>query len=186
MNTNKLDMNNLNITITSLNNDEVNIKGNAYVDNGSILEYYAANPPTYMFSYSGSALPYPNANVAYDNDYNSGKVIIKNNDFEFNIKYPNSFYSQLGNKYIEPHVIIQITDTSGFKYDPVFVKLDNGIPFRNLSHHPPLENWKRNNPFFYYNKDDLPLRSQEQILKDSSFPTNNKYPNNFWGLKPMQ
>ena len=120
MNTNKLDMNNLNITITSLNNDDVNIKGNAYVDDGSILEYYAANPPTYMFSYSGSALPYPNANVAYDNDYNSGKVIIKNNDFEFNIKYPNSFYSQLGNKYIEPHVIIQITDTSGFKYDPVF------------------------------------------------------------------
>ena len=91
---------------------------------------------------------YPNANVAYDSNNNSGKVYIKNNDFSFTIKYPNSFYSQLGNKYIEPHVIIQITDSSGYKYDPVFVKLDDGIPYRSLSHHPPVINWKRQNAFF--------------------------------------
>ena len=186
MNSNKLDMNNLNITITPLDNNNVNIKGNAYVEDNSILEYFAGNPPTYMFSYNGSALPYPNANIAYDSNNNSGKVYIKNNDFSFTIKYPNSFYSQLGNKYIEPHVIIQITDSSGYKYDSVFIKLDDGIPYRSLSHNPPINNWKRQNPFFYSGKEDLPIRSQEEILRDSSYPSNNKYPNNFWGLKPMQ
>ena len=186
MNKKNLDINNLNIKITPLDHNNVNVKGNIYIEDGSILEYYAGNPPTYMFSNAGSALPYPNANVAYDLNTNSGKVNIKNNKFSFNIKYPNSFYSQLGNKYIEPHVIIRFVDTTDYKYEPIFVKLDDGIPYRNLSHNPPINSWKRNNPFFYSGRDNLPIRSQEEILYDSAYPCNTKYPSNFWGLKPMQ
>ena len=167
-------------------NDTVNIKGNIDVQDGSILEYYAGNPPTYMFSYGGSALPYPNAQVAYSNSSNNGKLVIKGNFYSFNITSPNAFYSGLGTKYVEPHVIIRITDISGYIYQPIFVRLDNGIPYKSLTYSPPPNTWPRSSPLFYYGKDQLPIRTQEQILKDSAFPKTNKYPNNFWGLKPMQ
>ena len=167
-------------------NNEFTVSGSINVGDNSILEYYAANPPTYLHSYTGSGLPYTNANMAYQNSTNYGKVIIKNNKYSFNIKYPNAFYAGLGTKYIEPHVIIRVYDINGLVYKPYFIKLYNGIPYRTLTHPPPPNSWPRKNPFFYYGKEKLPIRSQEQILKDSSYPIINEYPTNFWGLKPMQ
>ena len=37
---------------------------------------------------------------------------------------------------------------------------------------------------FYKSLQTLPVRSQEQILRDSAYPKKNKMPKNFWGLTP--
>ena len=39
----------------------------------------------------------------------------------------------------------------------------------------------RANPRFYSGRTELPMRTQEQILRDSGYPENNKMPANFWG-----
>ena len=64
------------------------------------------------------------------------------------------------------------------------VELGNGIPFRSLSY-PPINNTApRKDPSFYSGGYELPVITQEQILRDSGFPRSNKFPDNFWGLKP--
>tara|TARA_B100001094_G_C18171016_1_gene795082 strand:+ start:1377 stop:1922 length:546 start_codon:yes stop_codon:yes gene_type:complete len=168
------------------NNNSITIYGKIYIENGSVLEYYAANPPNYLHSYTGSGLPFPNSQIAYQNSTNYGKINIKNNTYSFTIKFPNAFYCGLGSKYVEPHVIVRITNTNGNTFKPIFIKLNNGLPYRTLTHPPPPESWPRINSLFYYGRDSLPVRSQEQILRDSSYPILNEYPKNFWGLKPMQ
>jgi hypothetical protein len=40
----------------------------------------------------------------------------------------------------------------------------------------------RTNSLFYKGRDDLPIRTQEQILRDSGYPDKNIMPPNFWGL----
>ena len=35
-----------------------------------------------------------------------------------------------------------------------------------------------------FDKEGLPIRTQEQILRDSGYPKDNRVPDNFWGLKP--
>ncbi len=166
--------------------DSYKISGTVNVSSGSLLEYYAGNPPTYMFSYGGSGLPYPDAKSAYYNSNNNGSITIRNNKFSFNIRNPNGFYSGLGTKYIRPHVIIRVTESSGMAYQPLFVYLNDGLPYKSLTYSPPPDTWPRSSPLFYYGKDNLPIRSQEQILRDAAYPKEFKYPQNFWGLKPMQ
>ena len=65
------------------------------------------------------------------------------------------------------------------------IQIDEGIPFRTLTYPSPPSKNPRTSPMFYHcGKNKLPIRGQEQVLRDSGFPEVNKMPNNFWGLKP--
>ena len=43
---------------------------------------------------------------------------------------------------------------------------------------------QRPSPLFYQGREQLPIRNQEQILRDSGYPNYNKESDTFWGLKP--
>ncbi len=141
--------------------------------------WWAANPPTYGNSFSGSGMPFPNPNVAYENTPNQGKVKAKNGYFEFNLHYPNAYYTGLGTVYNPPHVNFKLCG----KNDRVYrIDLGEGIPFRRLT-------WEggerpRNSPLFYEGRDKLEILSQDKLLKNRSYPKVNKVPKNFWGLSP--
>jgi hypothetical protein len=65
------------------------------------------------------------------------------------------------------------------------IQIDEGIPFRSLTYPSPPSKSPRDSPMFYYcNRSQLPIRGQEQVLRDGGFPEVNKMPDNFWGLKP--
>ena len=65
------------------------------------------------------------------------------------------------------------------------IQIDEGIPFRTLTYPSPPSKNPRTSPMFYHcGKNQLPIRGQEQVLRDSGYPEVNKMPNNFWGLKP--
>lgn len=65
------------------------------------------------------------------------------------------------------------------------IQLDDGIPFRTLTYPAPPSKNPRTSPMFYHcNKNQLPIRGQETLLRDSGYPEANKMPDNFWGLKP--
>ena len=162
-----------------------------YVVKGQIKEigdanimWWAPAPPTYTTSYTGSGLPYPNPDVAYDNTPNRGMIKANNGNFEFRVRYPNSYYMGLGTVNNEPvcHVKICGEDTDNKIHT---VKLGNGIPFRMLTYPPlSLSGRGRSSCMFYAGRDELPVRTQEQICRDSGYPEENIMPKNFWGLKP--
>ena len=75
-----------------------------------LITYWAANPPDRRQSFSGSGLPFPNGEVAFQNTPNKGAVKVVNGEFKFRIKYPNSYYAGLGTLYVPPFVYLKVCD----------------------------------------------------------------------------
>ena len=168
-------------------NIHYNSEGNFIVEGKApmgveFVKYWAASPPTYSLSFSGSGLPYPNEELAMEKTPNQGVAEVKNGFFQFPLDYPNSYYDQVLRKYVPPQVKFMYVDRNGENRSDVYIaNLGDGIPFRSL-----VDTKKRNwnaGPLFYCNN-NLPVRSQYQILLDSGYPAVNKVPENFWGLMP--
>lgn len=146
------------------------------------VKYWAPNSPTYNTSFSGSGLPFPNETVAFQESDNVGLVKLNGDSFIIKLHYPNSYYINMGTKLIEPQVKLRLVDSNNKELSEIYkINLGNHIPFRSLSWNPQRD-WNKG-PLFY-NNPNLPIRTQEQILKDSAYPSTNKQPDNFWGLKP--
>ncbi len=137
--------------------------------------FWAANPPTYNNSYSGSGLPYPDPKTAYENSVNKGAVIAEGGQFEFKIHYPNSYYTGLGSVLVPPHVNFKVCEP-GSKDKVYKINLGESIPYRTLTYPP-----SRKSPMFYEGKNTRPVLSQEKLLKRSAYPKTNHTPANFWG-----
>lgn len=158
------------------------ISGNSNIGGAAFVKYWASAPPTYSLSFSGSGLPYPNESIALEKTPNQGVAEIKNGSFEFKIDSPNSYYDNMLNILVEPQVSFLICNGSGKAIGDTHVaNLGNSIPFRTLTW-PKKRDWNKG-PLFYCNN-NLPVRNQEQILRDSGYPAINKEPSNFWGLIP--
>ena len=180
-----------NVDITKNSGDSFIINGKL---KGNILQlsntsklhvrYWAANSPNYNSNFSGSGLPFPNKEIAFENSENIGTVQLMNGAFSIFMRYPNSYYMNMGATYIHPEVQIQVFDSNTNKSvsEIQHINLGEGIPFRTLTY-PYQRNW--NDGALFYKNDTLPsVRSQEQILYDSAYPPVNKMPSNFWGKKP--
>ena len=146
------------------------------------VKYWAASPPTYSLSFSGSGLPYPNEELAMEKTPNKGISEVKNGFFQFPLAYPNSYYDKFLRKIVPPQVKFCYVNQNGEHQGDVYIaNLGESIPFRSL-----VDTKKRNwnaGPLFYCNN-NLPVRNQFQILLDSGYPAVNKVPDNFWGLMP--
>jgi hypothetical protein len=152
------------------------------------LFYFAASPAERRQSFSGSGLPFLNADQAFHASPNVGSMSVKQNGrFEVEIACPNAYYVGLGTQYVSPtlHVWYML---NGERKD-ASIKVNNGIPFRTLTY-PSLPTRPRDGPEFYLAAPTL-VRSQEQILRDSAYPSKQavhsadySMPDNFWGLKP--
>lgn len=167
---------------------EVRVNGkvnNAMGLHDAKVVFWAPAPPNYRTSYSGSALPYTNAEMAFDQTPNAGTVnVSRDGSFSFSIQYPSGYYAGLGTMYISPHIRMQ-TIINGKVGDTEVVRVGEGVPFRLLTYPPVPATAPRCSPSFYA-RDRLPVRTQEQILRDSAYPSKNVMPANFWGLRPAQ
>ena len=160
---------------------DVTVKGKVNSSSAKVI-FWAAAPPNYLQSYSGSGLPFPNPEMAYENTPNKGVVRASNGEFTIKMFYPNSFYIDLGTTYVPPHINFEICE--GNKKKSFAVQIGEGIPYRTLTYAPPPNGKPRTDPLFYQKNDDPDFRTQEQILRDSAFPKDNKYAPDFWGGKP--
>lgn len=152
------------------------------IDDG-VVHYLAASPPDYRYNYSGSALPWANPIQAFQNTPNKGSVgEINGNSFSIQLLHPNSYYIGLGTILVPP--MISLFYKSGGEEKTRSIKIGNSIPYRHLTY-PKSSSYNRTNgPLFYNGTSSLPIRTQEQILYSSSYPTKNNTPKDFWGLKP--
>jgi len=146
--------------------------------------YIAASPADHRATFTGSGLPFYNQIQAFDGTPNVGIVEIKSdNTFEIKLMTPNSYTVGLGSVTVPPTLFVEYTDMSGAKKN-ISIKLSEGIPYRTLTY--PLTPRPRNGATFYDSQFYLPVRSQEQILLDSSYPKTNIMPDNWFGMKPPQ
>lgn len=142
----------------------------------NLIYYVAAAPPDYRATFTGSGLPFANPVQAFDTTPNVGSLTLNNNKFELSIMYPNAYYTDLGTVYNPPTLYVYYINRQG-QQRTIDIQLSEGIPFRKLTY----PNGRTSASF--YNM-DLPVRSQEEILRDSAYPATNKEPENFWGLRP--
>jgi hypothetical protein len=139
------------------------------------VSYLAASPPDRLQSFTGSALPYGDSEMAFQNTPNVETFHPLGEKFSINLEFPNSYYSHLGTRLIPPYVRISVEDSVTDKKETQYIIL-NDIPFRTLTYQStPVP---RSGPQFYDRK-YLKPRSQEAILRSSGYKMN--YPQNFWG-----
>lgn len=152
---------------------------NDNVKPGAQVIYWAANPFNTRFSYNGSGLAYASPEQAYDKSINVGTLKCMGPKFNFTIKLPSGYYVNHGTQLIAPHIHIKILENN---IETDFFSIKLGEPLKHRLLHSPTE---RNSCTFYDNRKNLPFRSQEQILRDSSLDVAQTQCT-FWGLKPSQ
>ena len=110
-----------------------------------------ANPPDILGNYSGSSLPFPSYDIAFDNTVNK-YIIDQNGSFDINFKYPNSYYKSDGyTKVISP--IIFILDDLKITFE-----LQDKCKLKTLTN-------RGNNPLFYSAKEEvLPIDTSENVM----------------------
>ena len=143
------------------------------------IQFWAASPPTFGASFSGSALPFYNAEQAFNNSPNNGTITPKSKKTVIKLHTPNSYYSHLGTRLIPSCVTLKIT----YQNISVVENINVGLvaPYRTLTYPS-----TRSSPMFYDRSHLQTPRSQESILRASGYPscgkTESSHATSFWGL----
>ena len=137
----------------------INIKGslkNKVIYNNVII--IAPNPIDRMSNYSGSGLPFPNYEIAFENTPNI-HTIDSSGVFDISFKYPNSFYIPDGINKIKPSIFFIFTDNNDNSFRLQY-ELHDINALRTL-----VNRSSRKNPEFYGAKDYiLPIDTAEKVM----------------------
>jgi hypothetical protein len=143
------------------NYGEIYIKG--YVKNPSVyrqMMLISPNPIDRMTNYSGSGLPFPCSEIAFENTPNKHLI---SNDGNFNVifAYPNSFYASNGiDKIISPIYFILYLPGSDINISKF--ELPDLCVLRTLTYRS-----ARKGPEFYAAKDYiLPIANAETVMRE--------------------
>jgi hypothetical protein len=142
------------------------------------VRYVAASPPDYRATYTGSGLPFASHAQAFHNTPNRGIVQLVDNTFEIKLMYPNSYYIGLGTVMVPPTLYVFYRNSEGVDRN-IPIQISTGVPYRTLTYPP-----NRKDAMFYKWGWSMPVRTQEQVLRDSGYPSFNTMDINHWGLKP--
>lgn len=126
------------------------------------MEVVAANPADHRMSYTGSALPFPCAAVAFSNTPNHA-VIEGSGAINVMFSYPNSYYTPDAFTKVAPSIFVILRPNGDASDNDVFVRMDlpDAYGLRTLNHRP-----SRTGPEFYARKADIiGVRGQEEILR---------------------
>ena len=167
------------------------------VDDG-VVHYVAACPPTRRYSRVGSGLPFPNHEHAFQNTPNRGKHLIVDGFLTVHVLEPNSFYAGMGKVLVPP--TLYVSYSSGGKQTERAIGLCSAPA--TVHAHTSLLAWPRSrrDATFYKTFLHLPVRCQEQILRDgaafadplvaaracekTASGKTKVTPEAFWGLRP--
>lgn len=109
----------------------------------------APNPMNRITSYSGSGLPYPCPNMAFENTPNK-EAVPKTGAFDVKFFYPNSYYLDNNMEKVPPSIFFILHRPSVAEPESIRIELEDNCVLRTLTHRP-----QRNGPQFYASKDTL-------------------------------
>lgn len=120
----------------------------------------APNPIDRMMNYSGSGLPFPCADIAFENTPNK-MLVDESGTFNTIFLYPNSFYLQNGRDKVVSSVYLSLTDHNGRTRHLQYQMPELNI-LRTL-----VNRSSRTGPEFYGAKDYLlPIASAENVMRE--------------------
>ena len=120
----------------------------------------APNPIDKMSSYSGTGLPYPCADVAFESSKNTHEINVTGS-FNAKFSYPNSYYT-VANKVKVISSIFFILEKRNGEKEFVRFELKDMYPLRTL-----VNRESRSGPEFYSEKYNiLPVDTAEAIMKE--------------------
>jgi hypothetical protein len=144
----------------------------------SNVQYVASASAGRNNSFTGSALPYPSEEIAFDNTPFKGNVMLQGTTGEIILDdLPNSYYVKLGSLLIPPAIKLSYLCKTDGSQKITYIVLCDSIPYRTLTY-----DYRRSSPGFY--DVDLPVRSQEQVLRDSAYDPTYDVRKSFWALRP--
>lgn len=116
------------------------------------VEVVAPAPIDRMMNYSGSGLPFPCAEIAFENTPN--RILVDaSGKFKGRFAYPNSYYTHDAFKKIVSSIFVVLHPNASAQ-DPIVVRMElpEQVPLtvRSLTHRP-----KRTDPEFYRQKEDI-------------------------------
>jgi hypothetical protein len=139
----------------SLLNIAGSIRNNALYSN---IILTAPNPIDRMTNYSGSGLPFPNYEIAFEKTPNIHKID-RSGVFNVSFKYPNSFYMPDGLNKIKPSIFFIFTSNENVSFRLQY-ELHDINALRTL-----VNRASRKNPEFYGAKDYiLPIDTAEKVM----------------------
>lgn len=120
----------------------------------------APNPIDRMTNYSGSGLPFPCADIAFENT--PSKLLVSSTGaFTAHFAYPNSFYMPNGKDKVLSSIFFSLTDKNN-KTVHLRYELDDLNPLRTL-----VNRGSRTGPEFYGAKDYLlPIATAENVMRE--------------------
>lgn len=127
----------------TINKKNIKIIGTKKYNN--TINIIAANPSDSLGNYSGTNLPFPNTDIAFENTVN--KFNIKSQNINIELKYPNSYYSILNGKEKIPPTIY-IGDENSNNIESII--LEDNCPLKTL-----ISRNHYNLPNFYNDKNNV-------------------------------
>ena len=126
----------------------------------SSMEIYASAPIDRLTSYSGSALPFPCAEVAFNGSPNYA-LIPANGIIDVVFSYPNGFNSQDAFTKVPPTIFLKFVPRNGADPIKVSYPLEDPFPLKTLGYRP---NHKYGPLFYEYKYKVLPITTGEQNM----------------------
>lgn len=146
-------------------NRAIHVQGNVKnASQYSSMKVIAPHPIDRMTSYSGSGLPWPCPNFAFEGSKNVLDVDVSGT-FEGDMGYPNSYYTHDGLHRIPPSIFVILYHVSGGEPISVRIELpeDETLKLRSLTH----RTRHREGPTFYSEKEALigvPLSAEDSMI----------------------
>lgn len=138
---------------------EVTVKGDKVIIHGNITQSFnrakvmAANPIDRMSNYAGSGLPFPCADIAFENTTNIKHI--NSSNFGATFSYPNSYYLPNGIDKVPPTIYLIIDDKIIESKE-----LPDPLPLKTLTHRG-VNNRER---FVSYKYNNLPIADGDKTL----------------------
>lgn len=158
-------------SIETLGNDEVpklHVKG--YVKQMAATTHVIISAPKSidrMTNYTGSGLPFPCAQVAFENTPNIAKLTDPSGSFELTFTYPNGYYTTDAFTKIPPSIFVTLHWKDKAKEDTVVqLPLNDPLPLRTLSYRP---NFYKGPEYYAAKTDIIGVRGAEATMRTLSY-----------------
>lgn len=144
------------------------------------IRWIAPNAPHRGFSFSGSGLPYANADQAFDNTNNKGVIESPDGSFQIYLeKMPGAYYTGLGSTYVPPIVMIEavLSNNENQTFRTHLFLTPVGVPYRWIAGSPPGPRVdhgedETGRAMYYYGREELGLfQNQEALLRFKGYPS---------------
>lgn len=124
----------------------------------------APNSIDRTISYTGSGLPFPCPNMAFENTPNYA-IISESGGFDVTFSYPNSYYTSDTLHRVPPSVFFTL-EKDGQESINVRIDLEDELPLKTLTHRP-----GRSDPdFAFYNRERIiPPQSAEGVMRSLAY-----------------